>query len=112
MFSRARSFWFLGPSLALGALSFAACSEEPRSVAGSCEDVPLYRNVYDAKTDTWIRISVDGGPLTAEENERLESELNKTGPRCLTPVGTGTSQSSGGSASSDAASGGSDAASD
>jgi hypothetical protein len=110
MFSRARSFWFLG-LLAVGARSFAACSEEPRSVAGHCEDIPLYRQVYDEETDTWTRVAIDGGSLSAEDNERIDTELNRKGPRCLTPTGPET-HSSGGAASSDASSGGSDAATD
>jgi hypothetical protein len=84
-------------------LSFA-CGEEPQSVVGHCEDIPLYRNVYDHDAGAWTRVGPDGGALSAEENERIDAELNRTGGRCLTPIGPTTK---GGSPSSDASSGGS-----
>ena len=110
MFSRARSFWFLG-LLALGSRFLDACSEEPHSVADFCEDIPLYRQVYDEETDTWTRVAIDGGALSAEDNERIEAELNREGPRCLTPPGPEVHPSVG-DATSDAASGGPGAATD
>jgi hypothetical protein len=91
---RRRSRSWSGAAFAV-CLFAIACGEEGKAVGDACQDVPLYRLVYDGDAKAWVRVAPDGGALSAEDNARIDEEQNRDASRCLTPLGTAISNSAG-----------------
>jgi hypothetical protein len=79
--------------------ALSGCGEEGKAIGDACEDIPLFQLVYDEDAKAWVRVDMDGEPLSAEDNARIDEETSRGrdgGARCITPVGTAVSSTAGG----------------